>query len=254
MERTSVRLHGIDALRGLTVLSMVAYHFLYDVNMIYGRSPHWNRASPVFFWQQCICWSFILISGFVWPRMRGKQLRRGLVINLWGLVITAVSCVAVPSEAVWFGVLNFLGCAVLLLLPLDRGLKRLNPWLGLGVSFALFWLFRHVDSGYLSITPLFRLDLPKALYTTRLLTPLGFPYPGFRSSDYFPMLPWFFLYLCGYFLHGVFLRYPGLQRPLSVRVPVLDLIGRRSLPVYLLHQPLCMLICVVLFDLLRLPI
>ncbi len=254
MEHASVRLHGIDALRGFTVLSMVAYHFLYDVNMIYGHSPRWNTEPQVFFWQQCICWSFILISGFVWPWTRGKHLRRGLVINLWGLVVTAVSCLAVPSEAVWFGVLSFLGCAVLLLIPLDRGLKRVNPWLGLGVSFLLFWLFRHVDAGYLSLGPLFRLDLPKALYTPRLLTPLGFPYPGFRSSDYFPMLPWFFLYLCGYFLHGVFLRHPGLQRPLSVKVPVLDLIGRNSLPVYLLHQPLCMLICVILFDLLRLPI
>ena len=52
MENKPVRLHGIDALRGFTVLSMVAYHFLYDVNIIYGQNPGWYRLPQVFFWQQ----------------------------------------------------------------------------------------------------------------------------------------------------------------------------------------------------------
>ena len=249
MENKPVRLHGIDALRGFTVLSMVAYHFLYDVNIIYGQNPDWYRQPQVFFWQQCICWSFILISGFVWPWGKEKSLRRGLIVNFWGLVITAVTCLVTPTEAIWFGVLSFLGCAMLLLIPMDRPLRRLNPWLGLGLCFLLFLLFRHVDSGWLGLGS-FRLTLPAGLYSTRLLTPLGFPYPGFRSSDYFPLLPWFFLYLCGYFLNGVFTAHPRWQRPLTRKVPVLDTIGRKALPIYLIHQPLCMLVCIIVFDLL----
>lgn len=123
MENKPARLHGIDALRGFTVLSMVAYHFLYDVNIIYGQNPDWYRQPRVFFWQQCICWSFILISGFVWPWGKRKSLRRGLTVNFWGLVITAVTCLVTPTEAIWFGVLNFLGCAMLLLIPLDKDRK-----------------------------------------------------------------------------------------------------------------------------------
>ena len=248
MENNPVRLHGIDALRGFTVLSMVAYHFLYDVNIIYGQNPDWYRLPQVFFWQQCICWSFILISGFVWPWGKKKSLHRGLTVNFWGLVITAVTCLVTPTEAIWFGVLNFLGCAMLLLIPLDKQLKRLNPWLGLGLCFLLFLLFRHVDSGWLGLGS-FRLLLPAGLYSTRLLTPLGFPYPGFRSSDYFPLLPWFFLYLCGYFLNGVFAAHPRWQRPLTCKLPVLDTVGRKALPIYLIHQPLCMLVCVIIFEL-----
>lgn len=118
MENKSPRLHGIDALRGLTVLSMVAYHFMYDVEVVYGINPDWYRIPAVHIWQQSICWSFILISGFVWSWGQKKNLRRGIVINLWGLVITAVTLIALPSEAIWFGVLNFIGCAVLLLIPL----------------------------------------------------------------------------------------------------------------------------------------
>ena len=103
-----------------------------------------------------------------------------------------------------------LSCAVLLLIPLHPLLKRLKPWLGLCLSFLLFLLFFKVNSGYLGLGELFSVKLPERLYTTRLLTPLGFPYEGFRSSDFFPILPWFFLYLCGYFIHGIFpLTPPG---------------------------------------------
>ncbi len=250
MENKSPRLHGIDALRGLTVLSMVAYHFMYDVEVVYGINPDWYRIPAVHIWQQSICWSFILISGFVWSWGQKKNLRRGIVINLWGLVITAVTLIALPSEAIWFGVLNFIGCAVLLLIPLHPLLKRLKPWLGLCLSFLLFLLFFKVNSGYLGLGELFSVKLPESLYTTRLLTPLGFPYTGFRSSDYFPMLPWFFLYLSGYFLHGIFAAHPAWQRPLRPRIPVLSAIGRKALLIYLLHQPLCMLVCIVIFELL----
>lgn len=251
MENKQTRLHGIDALRGLTVLSMVAYHFMYDVNIIYGRQPGWYRESEVFLWQQSICWSFIIISGFVWPWGKRKNLRRGLIINLWGLVISAVSYIVMPSEAIWFGVLSFIGCSVLLLIPLDRPLKRLNPWLGLAFSFLLFILLRDLAAGYIAFPGLFRLELPSAIYGPKLLTPLGLPHPGFRSSDYFPMLPWFFLYLCGYFLNGIFNALPWLRRPFTRSIPVLSSLGRRALPIYLLHQPLCMLVCIIIFDFLK---
>ena len=96
---------------------------------------------------------------------------------------------------------------------------------------------------------LFSVKLPEGLYNTRLLTPLGFPYEGFRSSDFFPILPWFFLYLCGYFIHGIFAAHPAWQRPFTHRVPLLSALGRRALLVYLLHQPLCMLVCIIIFEL-----
>ena len=35
------RYHLIDALRGLALANMVAMHFLYDVNVVYGREPDW---------------------------------------------------------------------------------------------------------------------------------------------------------------------------------------------------------------------
>jgi uncharacterized membrane protein len=221
----------LDALRGFTVLSMMAYHFIYDLNLVYGDSELWINLPVVHFWQQCICWGFILISGFVWPMGRGKNLRRGLTLNLWGLVITAVTYVAMPEQTVYFGILSFLGCAVLLLAALDKPLQRLKPGLGLALSFALFLSLRRA--------------LPGLLPGHALLVPVGLPHEGFYSSDYFPLLPWFPLYLCGYFLYGVFQSHTDWSAFLERDIPPFGYIGRKSLTLYLVHQPLFMLILTV---------
>ena len=240
------RYHLIDALRGLALLNMLGMHFLYDVNVVFGREPTWYLRPAVFLWQQYICWSFILIAGFSFHWGRRGNLKRGLLLNVLGLVITAVTLIAVPSEAIWFGILNFMGCAILLTIPLERGLKKVPPTLGLALCFALFLLFRHVDSGFLGLGA-FSFRLPAALYRYRVLAPLGFPDTLFRSSDYFPMLPWYFLFLCGWFLGVLFQRHESWQRAARVKIPLISAVGRNTIWVYMLHQPILMGLCMLLF-------
>lgn len=240
------RYHLIDALRGLALVNMISYHFLYDVMVVCGRDARWYLRPAVHVWQQYICWSFILIAGFSFHWGRRHNLRRGLLLNLCGLVITAVTLIAMPSEAIWFGILSFMGCAVLLTIPLERGLKHVSPVLGLAPCFLLFLLLRRVDGGVIGVGP-FMLCLPEGLYRFRLLAPLGFPDPGFRSSDYFPLLPWYLLFLCGWFLGQIFESRADWQRTARVKVPVLSAIGRKTVWVYMLHQPVLMGICMLIF-------
>ncbi len=241
-----MRYHLVDGLRGLAVVNMVLFHFLYDVNMIYGRDTSWYAAPATRLWQQAICWTFILAAGFVWRFGRAHALRRGLLLNLCGLVITGVTLLAVPGEAVWFGILNFIGCAVLLLLPLDKLLGRVPPAAGLCGSFLLFGAFRFVQRGYLGFFGWRLLELPRSLYEIGVLTPFGFPFPGFASSDYFPLLPWLFLFLCGYFAQPLLAARPAFLAVLRRRVPLLSCVGRYSLFIYLAHQPVCMALCQLL--------
>ena len=119
------RYHLIDALRGLALVNMLGMHFLYDVNVVFGAEPGWYLRAGVRLWQQYICWSFILIAGFSYDWGRARNLRRGLTLNLLGLAITAATLIAVPSEAIWFGILNFLGCAILLTMAAERVLDGL---------------------------------------------------------------------------------------------------------------------------------
>ena len=78
--------------------------------------------------------------------------------------------------------------------------------------------------------------LPGVWYANLFTAFFGFFPRGFFSTDYFPLLPWLFLFWAGYFLHFCMgrARMEPLRR--SVCAP-LGWLGRHSLGIYLLHQP-----------------
>lgn len=236
----------VDGIRGLAVVNMVLFHFLYDVYMICGKNPNWYSMTGNRIWQQAICWTFIFVAGFVWRLGSRHNLRRGLFFNGCGLAISLITWLVIPSEAVRFGILSFMGCAVLLLIPLHRLLGKCPPGAGLLVSLAAFGLTKHIQQGYLGFLGKVLLDMPECLYQVKLLTPLGFPWPEFRSSDYFPVFPWLFLFLAGYFFYGIFKKRAAWQELAKIRLPLLSAVGQRSIWIYLAHQPVCMALAVLL--------
>lgn len=240
-----VRYPLVDTLRGAAVVLMVTFHFGYDVFMVGGVDTGWYYRPMPCLWQQTACCTFILLSGFVWHWGRKTALRRGIQLNLWGLAISLVMLVFMPEEPIWFGVLTFLGCALLLMLLLEPLAEIIPSWPGLVGSLLLFVLCRQLPQGYLSLGTLWHLDLPQILYDVRVLVPLGFQYPDFYSSDYFPILPWMLLYLVGFYLFRLVEGRPLWQCIGQTEVPVLTALGRRSLVIYLLHQPVCFALSLV---------
>lgn len=242
--RVGTRLNLLDSLRGLCVISMVIYHAMYDLVNIRGVSAPWYNATPGYIWQQSICCTFILLSGFCWGLSK-KHVKRGLLLTVCGAAITLVTYIAMPSELILYGILTLLGLSALLLDLLNIAANKLcisiPAQAGLAAAIILFFLTRGIPQGYLGFEGLHLTELPQALYRFEFLAPLGLPAPGFYSSDYFPLIPWFFLYLAGYFLWKLvcksestinFLRADGI-RPLNF-------VGRHSLLIYLAHQPILM--------------
>ncbi len=125
----SYRYGLIDAFRGFALVNMVIYHFCYDIFAVYGLDPVWFTYPWVIVWERFICISFILISG-VSLHFSYHPIRRGLIINLCGLLITFVTALVMPEQAVWFGVLNLIGCAMLIATLLRKLLDKINPFLG----------------------------------------------------------------------------------------------------------------------------
>ena len=75
----SKRLALPDCIRGLTLISMIAYHGIWNLVWLYGMDWQWYRGLPGYIWQQSICWTFLLLSGFCWSMGR-QPLRRGLTV------------------------------------------------------------------------------------------------------------------------------------------------------------------------------
>lgn len=226
------RHHDIDTIRGCALVSMIAYHGCWDLVYLYGFDWAWYRSFGAYVWQQSICWTFILLSGYCFFLGR-RPVRRGLVTFAAGGLVSAVTAVALPENPVFCGVLTFMGLATLLTVPLKPLLRHIPPQPGLAVSIALFMLLRDVNDGFLGFEGVRIAALPEGanLFTAVL----GFPPAGFHSSDYFPLLPWLFLFWTGLFLSR--LR-PERDDLLLRPIPLVTAMGRHSLLIYLAHQPL----------------
>lgn len=146
------RLPLLDGLRGFSLLSMAGFHLVWDLIFLCGRSWLLEYETALYLWQQSICWSFIFLSGFSWPLSR-RPVRRGAVVFFCGAVITAASCVAMPMNPICFGILTFLGSAMILLRGLHPILRRLPAPAGLAGSLLLFFLLRGVNDKALGFPP-----------------------------------------------------------------------------------------------------
>lgn len=226
------RYQVLDTIRGCALASMLLYHASWDMVYMFGANWPWYHGFAAYVWQQSICWTFILLSGYCWALGR-HQLRRGLTVFSCGALITAVTWLFMRSNLVYCGVLTLLGASSLLLVPLAPALERVPAQAGAAGSFLLFLLFRDVNAGFLGFEGARLLALPAGLYRNHVTALLGFPPADFFSTDYFSLLPWFFLFLTGWFL---FRLRPEEVREIR-RVPVLTAMGRRSLLIYMLHQP-----------------
>ena len=225
----------LDELRGLDLVSMMLYHACWDMMFLFGIWMDWYAGMPGRLWQQTICWVFILLSGFCAPFGR-HMLRRGVTVFAAGALVTAVTLVFMPGERVIFGVLTFLGtrhaadrCAGT---AAEKSDARCGPC---GVGGAVCGVLPGLAWAGWALAAA-KLMLPQSLYANYFTAFFGFYPDWFYSADYFGLLPWLFLFWAGYYLHKAVgrRRMEPLRRPVC---PALGWMGRHSLLLYLLHQP-----------------
>ena len=232
------RLHLIDTVRGMTILSMIVFHACWD--MVYfgmGVSQAFMDSPFAYIWQQSICWSFILTAGFCFSYSR-NPVKRGLMALGGGIIITMVTLLLVPEAADIFGVLILIGSSILITAMLDRFICKSLPSqiIGLVLSVLLFVLLRNVNRGTFGFEGFSFGHVPEVLYHGYFMTYLGFMDPGFFSTDYFSLIPWLFLFLTGYFINRL-MKGREFNIPVYKKgIPALEYIGRHSLLIYMFHQ------------------
>lgn len=232
------RYYLIDSYRGFVILHMVLYHFCYDVFVLQSKNPEWVDNPIALVWQQFICISFIIVAG-ISASFSHNLLRRGLLLNAVGVGITLVTVVITPDAPIYFGILNLLGCSLLLLIPFRRWIDE-NNWKWWSVAgILLFVIFRHIQRGYLGIGKWRWMKIPAVLYELGWLTPFGIPGRNFFSADFFPIFPWFFLFLAAYsFSYAI--KSERIEKIMTCSVPGLWKLGQNSLLIYLIHQPIAL--------------
>ena len=222
---TVERIASIDTLRAIAILAMIAYHFAFDLRFFGVTEADFENGRLWLTSRAAIVTLFLLLAGInlvladragaTWPR----HLRRVTAIALCALAASVGSYLVYPQTYIYFGILHFIALSLLIARPLAR-----RPLLAVGLGVAI------VFAGLAFSHPAF---------DHRVTSWIGFPTRKPPTQDYVPLFPWL-----GVLLFGVGLGHALLRtkfRPISAlaRAPrALRWMGRHSLAIYMVHQPL----------------
>jgi len=222
---------------------MIVFHTLYLLDYFGIRQTYQYLFPKYWLWFAGGGGTFIFLAGvsLAIAHSRSKRtwpfVRRGLQIFAWGMGITLVTWIISRTEYVRFGILHFFGIAFILA-PFFTRFRFINLILGIGMMVAGFYLVNiHFDFPWL-----FWLGL-RPHYS------LGF--------EWFPLLPYFGLFLTGMFFGKVL--YPQGNRVFYIpdfrsrALSALTLPGRHPLGIYLAQWPAIIGALLVLFPASVLP-
>lgn len=231
------RLNLVDAVRGLAIAGVVLFHLVWDLSFL-RFIPTTAASHPLWVaFGRSLAGTFMVLVGLslvLSTRRRFRMrlfLRRLIVIAAAAVAITVVTRIAFPATFVYFGILHAIVLATLIGAALLRVSTAVVALLALGVML-------------LGQAP------NVSLFDPRWLAWTGFAASPPPSNDFVPVFPWIGLTLAGIVLARVALR-QGWDRQLRNRDPGITergliWLGRHSLAIYLVHQPVLLAVLVPL--------
>ncbi len=227
------RFWEIDFMRGVAIFMLVIFHFIWDLNYFYNLQLEFSFGFLKIF-QILTATLFIFLVGVSSFLSSQKEnagfkafLKRGLGVFSFGILITIITRIFFPGEFIIFGILHFIGVAIILSYFFTK-----FRYLNLVLAVFIIVIGGILRSNYFDL-----------IY----LLPLGFTPVTFSSLDYYPLFPWFGVVLLGIFWAQFF--YKGNKRLFVFNFKnnnflskQTSYIGRKSLIIYLLHQPVLFLL------------
>lgn len=229
------RFWEIDLARTVAILMMVAYHAVYDIELLVpGLGPDPFRGA----WgtlPEATGGSFLLVAGVSLAvadgrlRARGanaatrlrRHLRHAGVVLAAGAVVSLATWVAFDDRFVRFGILHMIAVGI----AIGAVAVRLGAW-------------NLVPGAAAIAVGVLVADEPTA---SAVLGVVGLDEQGFRSVDHWPVLPWIGPVLIGIAVGSLLYPRGERARPIAAARALapaawLSAPGRRSLAVYLGHQ------------------
>ncbi|MDD1705730.1 MAG: DUF1624 domain-containing protein [Methanoregulaceae archaeon] len=235
------RFPEIDFARGIAVIMMVVFHIVFDLYFL-GIVPVPVSSPPWRLLALSTAGLFLFLVGVSLSISAAnarktlspyefilKYVKRGAGIFAIAIGITLVTWLILPGSFILFGILHLIGLAVALS-PLYTGFS----WQNLVAGSVLILLG----------------PVAAALRGSGWLLWLGIHPSAFYSIDYTPVIPWLGVVLIGVYFGS--LSYPGGIRRWNFAVPEIlkgtfGFLGRHSLTVYLVHQPIILGILFLIF-------
>ncbi len=233
------RLWEVDTFRGVAIVLMVIYHFTWDLNYFGLYQVDNFLTGPWQVFARSIATMFIFTMGVSLTlsynrdiqragssaNLFKKYLLRGLKIFGWGMVITVATIIFIGWHGfVIFGILHLLGLSIILAYPF----LKFDKWVSLVAGVIVIALGVYIEPLHV---------------TSPWFIWLGIRQIGRSMVDFYPIFPWFGITLLGVFT-GYFLYPQGRRRfswpDLGKVAPIrgLQFLGRHSLTIYLIHQPI----------------
>ncbi len=235
------RIHLLDEIRGLAVFCMVFYHAYYVMGDMYGMV--WAKKLYSFFMpaEPLFAALFIAVCG-ISCSLSHSNLRRSLKILAAAAFFTLATVLILPAfdirgAEIYFGILHFLGFSVLIYGLGKKALDRINPYFGLTACAVLYPFFSGISNGSLGYGELLNITLPQVLYQHDWLVPLGIYYGSFSSADYFPLLPFIFIFFAGIFIGRIIMIKGFPEYTYKKRSAFLGWLGTHAFIVYVAHFP-----------------
>ena len=228
-----LRIHRLDVLRGGLVLAMVIYHFFWDLGYFRFIDQKIITQGLPLLLAQCIGAGFIIVSGISFKlaslanNFRKKFLKRIGVLLLLCFLITLITVLLDNTNYIFFGILHLMvACSFIGLL-----LLRIKH------NYLLFIIF--IFSLIPSISKI-KYDLPS------YLSWLGINREVPITNDFYPLFPWVSFYLFGLWVYKPLRGYIAEKNKSShidyYKLKYIDrglqFLGRNSLTIYILHQPI----------------
>lgn len=200
----------IDAARGAALLLMLAFHWQVD-RVDFFAQPGDYRQGIWWLTGKASVWLFLLLAGVVAKRgAAGRNLR----VAGAALLVSLATYLVMPEAYVRFGILHLLAAA-----------GTCTPWLQSWSPGRLLVLAAALGAGWF---------LPDTPWTTSWV--FG-PHAPAATIDHYPAIPWLGVYVAGLALGRAGGRAWLAHRALPVWLAGLAALGRHTLLVYLVHQP-----------------
>lgn len=235
----------LDMLRGFAIIYVMLYHLLYDLIYFGGVSL------PFFFtdiWEMVHKFFLVILFGVsgVCAGFSRNVLKRGAALFLLGELLTMGTALFMPDNLIVFGVLSCFGMIMLIYGVISPFLKKIPNI----IIFAVFLTLSVIFSDFYRSDSLFfifgriKLDVPNDI---GWLYPIGITSSDFRSSDYFPLAPYGFIFLAGTAFSDCVKNRELPDFFYRASLPAVNFCGRYSLWFYIIHQPIFLAATYLLF-------